>query len=100
MVSQQTADLLIAAGKQHWLKPRKDKIQAKVRRVWEAYKRSVVATCFSTYFITVWHTTTGQGLVANLLGRSILHNCVVGVEWITSYSVVKRFRHGDESQQC
>ena len=29
-VSQQTADLLIAAGKQHWVKAREDKIQAKV----------------------------------------------------------------------
>ena len=32
-VSQSTADLLIAAGKQHWVEPREDKIQAKVRVV-------------------------------------------------------------------
>jgi hypothetical protein len=44
-VSQSTADLLIAAGKKHWITPREDMIEAKGKGTWQIHQ-------FSDYVLT------------------------------------------------
>ena len=79
-VSQQTADQLIAAGKQHWIKPREDKIQAKVSTPKQKAHRScrVVPTPSHSRFPPP--LMTGKRFTSNLLGRSEFHDIIVIIE--------------------
>ena len=69
-ISQETADLLVGAGKQHWIQPRKEKIHAKGKGELQTYWLNIDGGENKTSSVTTSETSADSGDVASTGGKN------------------------------
>jgi hypothetical protein len=90
-VSQSTADQLLAAGKQHWLTPREDKIEAKgkgtlqVRQNWFANNKHVLKSINPYIFVVDILVETNTKSCIYRLEQWLRYNFAQSAKWLCKH---------------